>query len=226
LGGPGAEPSFAAAVVDAESPDRSRRWLIVAIGLVVVVAVAIVVVLTKGSSGPNIQSLTSTDADRPVITTTSSPASSAPTTAGPVTSEAPATVDSTPSTLPGSTPTTARLAPVAPGSTAAPPPTTLPFPSFTGTTFAPSQDRVLTGNPPVTLSWNVVADQPVTVVISGPNFSSTQMSASAQPVCPGTLTGTACNADPGVYRYKLEATDSLGRSVFSKTIQFTVTPRS
>jgi hypothetical protein len=103
--------------------------------------------------------------------------------------------------------------------------TAAPFPNFAGTTFSPSTGSVFTGSAPVTLSWNVVSDKPVTVVISGSNFSSTALSGTAESVCPVALVGSLCNADPGVYAYVLTATDSLGRSVFSKTVLVTVTPR-
>jgi hypothetical protein len=81
-----------------------------------------------------------------------------------------------------------------------------------------------TTSAPLTISWDVAADQPVTVVVSGPNFSSNWPTGSAEPVGPVAITGGLCGVDPGVYHYDLVVTDALGRNR-SKVVQFTITAR-
>jgi hypothetical protein len=77
---------------------------------------------------------------------------------------------------------------------------------------------------PLTMSWDVAADQPVTEVVCGPNFSSKRPTGSAEPVGPVLVAGGLCDADPGVYDYDLVVTDALGRNR-SKVVQFTITAR-
>ncbi len=142
---------------------------------------------------------------------------------------APTTAESTvaASTDPApTTPTTAAAVawPPVVGAPPTPPTTAVPFPTLAPFTFWASAPAVLTASAPLTISWEVTADKPVTVAISGPNFSSTVLSGSAEPVCPVALAGGLCNADPGVYHYDLVVTDALGRTR-SKTVQFTVTAR-
>jgi hypothetical protein len=72
------------------------------------------------------------------------------------------------------------------------------------------------------LNWNIVANKPVTVTISGPNgFSSSDLSGSST-VCPVDVVAGKCPAPPGAYAFVLKATDHLGRLVYSKTIQLNV----
>ena len=202
---------------------RRRRWLLLGIGILALMGVAAAVAATRGSSEPSTQSLTSTAANRPIITTTQDPVPSTATTApAPTTAESTVAASADPAPT---TPTTAAAArPPAVGAPPTPPTTAVPFPTLAPFTFSASAPAVLTASAPLTFSWEVTADKPVTVVISGPNFSSTALSGSAEPVCPVALSGSLCNADPGVYHYDLVVTDALGRTR-SKTVQFTVTAR-
>jgi hypothetical protein len=119
--------------------------------------------------------------------------------------------------------------------------TTLDPVSSSVTTAAPSAVEVPASNPELAPGTTAPGSTPTTTrvvpVVPGqapttpttavpfPNFAGTAFSPSTESVCPVAFVGSLCDADPGVYAYVLTATDSLGRSVFSKTVLVTVTPR-
>jgi hypothetical protein len=99
-----------------------------------------------------------------------------------------------------------------------------PFPNMAGTTMVLSTSVMVSAvDQAPTLSWNVNSNEPVTVTITGPGLSSTDLSGGPRAVCPGTIDGGGvCTAPNGVYSYVMKATDSHGRIFFTKTVQFTV----
>ncbi|MGZ7015318.1 MAG: hypothetical protein ACXVLK_19560, partial [Acidimicrobiales bacterium] len=97
----------------------------------------------------------------------------------------------------------------------------------TGTVFSLSRVAMVTNTAAITLTWDVKSDKAVTVSISGPGFSSTDLSGGPTPVCPVPIDAQgrcAANASPptNVYTYVLKVTDHLGR-VLTRNVQFTVT---
>ncbi len=71
------------------------------------------------------------------------------------------------------------------------------------------------------LRWSATSDTPITVLVSGPGFSSTQAAGSSASLCPGTVNGNTCVVAPGNYPYTLTVTDSHGHSL-PETIVLTV----
>jgi len=202
----------------------NRKLLYVGIAVAAVILLIGGFLLTQGGSKDK-SSLTSAapSSSTTVSTTASSSSSSLVTTTVPVTGET--TPPDTGSTDTSLTPTTKgpQATITVPGQVVTTT-TAVPFPNMNGTTMVLSTNVVTSGvGQAPTLSWNVVSDKPVTVTITGPNLSSTDLSGGPRPVCPGTIeSGGACTADNGTYSYVMKATDSEGRQWWSKTVQFTV----
>jgi hypothetical protein len=207
----------------------AKRWALIGVACLAVVAL-LAFFLTQGSSKKSDKLATAQSGEQ--TTTTTAVASGTPTTAA-----------VTPSTVAGGQPApTTSVTTGGPATTVKPgqptqttvvqgttPTTSALFPglkrlfSITGAnpinTPAGSWDTSAPGAP--NLQWSVSANDPVTVVVSGPGFSSTQMSGSSAALCPGTISGTTCTVAPGNYAYTLTVTDTHGHSL-PETIVLTV----
>jgi len=212
-------------LADEANTNGNRRMLIVGLAVIALVVVGVLVVLVKSSGGSKPSGLTSSGVSRPVITTTTAGASTDATPVPDAPAEAPAaesttTLESSPTTI------VVGVVPSNPTPTAAPTTTVPPFPVFSDATLTianpnPSQPTWTMGPSGPSISWKITANQPVTVLVSGANFSSSSAQGSTN-LCPGSVSGSTCTASKGLYPYKLVVTDQLGRTVFTKTVVLTV----
>lgn len=201
-------------VASRASERRDRpRWLIPAgIGAAVIILVSLVLVLTRGGDDKK----TAIDAGPAAESTTTRPPSSTTTIAAAPPITAPETTQTT-QPAPSTTPANGRGGGGGGGGGGNPVTTTTkPAAIIANVTYGMSKGTIYENDPGSTFTWNVTANGPVTVEVTGPGVSSSSASGSVTVCNPGSSCGI------GTHYFSIVAKDDSGRQVGAGTAKLIV----